>query len=295
LTPAVTGGKEDELDPRERVHFWRIEEGGGAEFLHARFHRHSYARHTHDRYVLAAVLHGWERFHYRGADHVIASGQFAVVHPDELHDGEAAVPETGFVYRTSYLSPDLFARAAAEVMTWREGELPAFPQVTIPDPDLAARFVALHRTAEAATPLERESRLLLLLEDLVRRHAAGPRRAPAASDEPLRVRRVRARLEEDLTRAPGLEDLAAEAGLSPLHLLRVFRRHPGVPPHVWLQQRRIAEAVRLLRRGEATAEVAVACGFVDQSHLTRTFRRMVGLPPAAFRSGSYKRPTGETI
>lgn len=279
------------MDPRERVHFWRIAEGAGAEFLHARFHQHSYAKHSHDRYVLAAVLHGWERFHYRGADHVVAAGEFAVVHPDEMHDGQAAVPETGFVYRTSYLSPHLFARAAAEVRpAWTDG-LPSFPQVIIPDPELARRFVALHRdAAETATPLERESRLLLLLEDLVRRHSPGPQRAPAEGLEPLRVRRVRARLEEDMTTAPSLDELAAEAGLSPLHLLRVFRRHHGVPPHVWLQQRRIAEAVRLLRQGEPAAEVAAACGFVDQSHLTRSFRRIVGLPPAAFRSGSYKRP-----
>ena len=31
------------------------------------------------------------------------------------------------------------------------------------------------------------------------------------------------------------------------------------------------------------ADVALACGFADQSHLTRTFRRLEGMTPAAFR------------
>ena len=41
----------------------------------------------------------------------------------------------------------------------------------------------------------------------------------------------------------------------------------------------------LMREGEPVAEVAAACGFVDQSHLTRAFKRAFGMTPGVFRRG----------
>ena len=64
-----------------------------------------------------------------------------------------------------------------------------------------------------------------------------------------------------------------------------FAARFGTAPHRQLVQLRLSEARRLLRDGEAPAEVAAACGFADQSHLTRWFRRAYGLPPAAFVRG----------
>jgi len=42
--------------------------------------------------------------------------------------------------------------------------------------------------------------------------------------------------------------------------------------------------VRLLRRDQVTswAELADACGYADQAHLTRGFRALAGTPPASF-------------
>ncbi|WP_062115044.1 helix-turn-helix domain-containing protein [Aureimonas sp. AU40] len=46
-------------------------------------------------------------------------------------------------------------------------------------------------------------------------------------------------------------------------------------------------AVRgLLRAGEPIAEIAAACSFGDQSHLTRVFKSETGLTPAAYRAAS---------
>jgi transcriptional regulator GlxA family with amidase domain len=55
-------------------------------------------------------------------------------------------------------------------------------------------------------------------------------------------------------------------------------------PHKWLQLRRIQQAKTLLLESSiATAEIAVICGFADQSHLTRVFTRIVGTPPSGWR------------
>jgi len=79
-------------------------------------------------------------------------------------------------------------------------------------------------------------------------------------------------------------EIARECGLSPGHFARAFRTTTGVPPHRWLLARRIDKAKALLRdTREPLADIAIACGFADQSHFTRTFTRVVGLPPGAWR------------
>jgi AraC-like DNA-binding protein len=43
-------------------------------------------------------------------------------------------------------------------------------------------------------------------------------------------------------------------------------------------------AVELLKRDLPLAEIAISCGFYDQSHFSRAFKRRFGLSPARFRS-----------
>jgi AraC family transcriptional regulator len=37
------------------------------------------------------------------------------------------------------------------------------------------------------------------------------------------------------------------------------------------------------RRNLSLTEIAISCGFADQSHFTRSFKRIMGLKPSAFR------------
>nr|WP_081983984.1 AraC family transcriptional regulator [Massilia sp. JS1662] len=56
-----------------------------------------------------------------------------------------------------------------------------------------------------------------------------------------------------------------------------------VPPHVYLNAVRIAQAQALIRLGTPLAAVALECGFADQSHLTRRFKGSVGATPSAWQ------------
>ena len=81
-----------------------------------------------------------------------------------------------------------------------------------------------------------------------------------------------------------LADLARECGLSPSHFSRAFRQSTGSSPHQWLLQRRVDAAKSLLcDRKLSLSEVALACGFADQSHFTRVFTRHVGISPGVWR------------
>src|SRR5688572_15221050 len=78
--------------------------------------------------------------------------------------------------------------------------------------------------------------------------------------------------------------LAGSCGLSRSHFTRAFRISMGTPPHRWLVRARVRRAADLLEgTDDSIAEIALACGFCDQSHLTRIFHAAVGVSPAAWR------------
>ena len=98
------------------------------------------------------------------------------------------------------------------------------------------------------------------------------------------LNRVEEMLAADLRGDISLVDLASRCNLSASHFARAFRQSTGLSPHQWLLQRRVDEAKRLLRdRRLSLSEVALACGFGDQSHFTRVFTRLTGSSPGAWR------------
>ncbi|MEM8590314.1 MAG: AraC family transcriptional regulator [Pseudomonadota bacterium] len=72
---------------------------------------------------------------------------------------------------------------------------------------------------------------------------------------------------------------------------RLFTREVGLSPKRWAGIARFQRAVRCLAEGAGPlADVAAACGYADQAHLTRAFRRYGGITPAAYRPRSTDAP-----
>lgn len=280
--PSDLSAPDRPLQTPEWARFWRVQEGLAAEFMHASFTHHAYDRHTHDRYVFGITTGGAEQFWHRGAVQIAPAGRVVVVNPGDVHDGESVVRGESWQRRICYLDPQLFSEVAAE-----DGlpGAPLFLTSVLDDPDLAAGMLAFHRAAEipGQTALQRDTQLRGLISRLIRRHAVTRPDGRPAAEEPAAVRRVRAYLDANAAEDISLADLGAMVGLSPLYLARAFRKAVGVPPHAYQILRRVEAATALLRQGGAPADIALACGFSDQSHMTRQFRRAHGVTPGAFR------------
>jgi AraC-like DNA-binding protein len=98
------------------------------------------------------------------------------------------------------------------------------------------------------------------------------------------LRRVQEYVDSHLSEDLELEQLARTAGLSLHHFARAFKTSVGVPPHHFVLQRRLSLARDLLSGTDRpVADIAIAAGFSDQSHLARTFRKRFAVSPSAFR------------
>ncbi|MCU0569022.1 MAG: AraC family transcriptional regulator [Oculatellaceae cyanobacterium Prado106] len=290
---------------QEQVKFWRDPTLNNAEMLWATYVTHSFARHTHEGYAIGVIEAGVEAFTYRGASHRAQAGDIVIIHPGEVHTGQAGVPE-GWQYRMLYPDATLLQQVAAEVQESCHSPIPYFPQPVIRDAALAQHLRNFHVATEtAASQLERDSRFLWTLTQLVIRHAGQCPGAIAVHPESTAMHRVRDYLHDHATESVSLKELAAIAQLTPLRLLRSFQRTFGLPPHAYLIQlrvaiakQRLAELAFLKAEGDAgvndgrspgsIAEVAYEAGFTDQSHLNRHFKRLVGVTPRQYLMGCWQ-------
>jgi AraC family transcriptional regulator len=96
-----------------------------------------------------------------------------------------------------------------------------------------------------------------------------------------------ARACELLEEHPGdlsINELGATVGAHPVYVARSFRRFRNCTPAEFRTRVRIKRALQLLNCSRPDlSEIAVACGFFDQSHFSRSFRQTVGVSPGAYR------------
>ena len=106
---------------------------------------------------------------------------------------------------------------------------------------------------------------------------------------PWQLRRVLDFLSAHLSDDPTVAELARECGLSSGYFSRAFRKTTGVTPHQWLIRKRVERARGLLLgNGLGLADIALVCGFVDQSHFSRVFAKFEGDSPGRWRQRNRK-------
>jgi AraC-like DNA-binding protein len=249
------------------------------EALHARFVRHSFARHAHDYYVVGYIECGAQSYRYQRERHVTSVGEVFLVHPGEPHTGEAAAAN-GYVYRTAYPRTALMQQIAADVGI---SGLPYFKSAVVRDDALNARLIRFHRAlAQGGATLEIESHLAAALTCLVTHHAEQRSALPIVRPQRAASRCAREYIDAHFDTDISLAHLAALVDRSPFHFARAFTNDVGLPPHVYLDTVRVRRARELLERGASIADVALAVGYADQSHLTHRFKRLLGITPGQY-------------
>ena len=156
------------------------------------------------------------------------------------------------------------------------------------DPAVASIARALLAAAQTGAPdLYAEQAMLWLVTHLLVNHG----NADAERLDLRRHRLVDARLSRviDQVRARyaeqvSLDVLAAEAGLSKFHFVRLFRERTGKSPYVFLVDARMSAARRLLvDTGLPIAEIARQTGYLRPVQFGAAFKQRHGITPTQFR------------
>jgi AraC family transcriptional regulator len=101
------------------------------------------------------------------------------------------------------------------------------------------------------------------------------------------TRRVLDFIEERLGAKLTVGDVAAAVELSKSYFTRAFKSTLGISPMAYIAARRVERAkCMIIDSAESLTDIALSCGFADQSHLNRRFRRAVGVTPGRWRRSS---------
>lgn len=232
------------------------------------------------RYGTVVHLEGESVWSVRGEPYATRPGTVGVKVPGEVY-AERERRGTSRFEVVAY--EDALVDEARDTLERRAGHPRARSFDGVTDPRVAP-LLRLHRTiadddATREALDEALSQALVALVELTSLPSPRPERRLRWGDA---VRRARALLDERLTDAVTLDELAAHARLDKFRLCRAFHEQVGLPPYAYLTHRRVSLAQELLGRGLPQAEVAARVGLYDQSQLHRHFKRIVGVTPGAF-------------
>ena len=233
----------------------------------------SLGRHCHANAYLTLVLSGTYSEKYADREFVWGEGALHLLPAGERHENEFSSVVRCLRVKIEELAVERLGDDSRRVFSEpRElaGPLSAW---------LANRVLREFRAQDDVAPLAMEGVLLEILAESVRSCDES-----SGLSAPAWLRRVREALDESYLQAPGLSDLAAVGGVHPVHLSREFRKRYHVTIGEYIRKRRIEHASGLLSNsGMPMAEIAIKCGFSDQSHFCALFKKYSGMTPAKFR------------
>lgn len=158
---------------------------------------------------------------------------------------------------------------------------------------LANRLYAEFSRGDSASAIAVEGLMLEILAEIARAETLpDPVLLPRWLRQATEI--VESRFLERLT----LAGIAKEVGVHYVHLSRQFHKYNRCTIGELIRRRRIQHASHLLAHSHTPlAEIALICGFSDQSHLSFLFKRYMGVSPSKFRSlaglGMGPQPVGE--
>ncbi|NJM86244.1 MAG: helix-turn-helix transcriptional regulator [Hydrococcus sp. RU_2_2] len=184
------------------------------------------------------------------------------------------------------LEPEFLAHSASEsVYLDRVELLPTFAQ---PDPLIYGIGLTLKNLLERGTcdTVYAESLLTSLSIHLLRNYCAfEPNlRKYQGGLSKRQLKQAIDYIEANLDRKLTLEAIAKQLNISLYYFCKLFVQSMGIPPYKYVLKQRVERAKRLLKEEKrAIADIALECGFANQTHLNKHFHKLTGTTPKSYR------------
>jgi AraC family transcriptional regulator len=230
-------------------------------------------KHSHPHAYITFVLEGAFRERYATRAILCRTGMIRYLPAGEVHENEIQARS-----RCLHVSSDPVSFAQMR----QQPSVPARPAEMsgLTTTWLANRLYAEFSRQDSASAMAIEGLVLEILAEISRSESANTSlHAPDWLKQATEI--VECRFLERLT----LTEIASEVGVHYVHLSRQFHKYNRCTVGELIRRRRVQYASHLLAHSRTPlAEIALSCGFSDQSHLSFLFKRYMGLSPSKFRS-----------
>ena len=98
-----------------------------------------------------------------------------------------------------------------------------------------------------------------------------------------KLKRVKKYICNRLAENISLQDVSGEVGLSKCYFAQMFKQSTRITPYQYIIEQRVSKARQLLKHDIPLVEIALSCGFANQSAFNKTFRKCMGTTPRKYR------------
>ena len=253
---------------------------------------HKERAHWHDGVELIRVRKGHLHCHVNNSDFLLGPDEMCFINQDQVHRIYGAKKEESMLEKL-IVNPQMLA--------WNQGMYEKLVAPVVSDGDFAhiqmdgrssyaARIIALLdeiRETALKRPegyeLEVAADVHLVFRSIYMIHEHLVQQPSDEYDLGLQRKMVRY-IQEHYMDKISLEDIADSAGISRTKCTSLFKEYTETTPVDYLNSYRLEEAARrLLNEQTPVADIALSCGFSQQSYFGRMFQKEYGMTPLAYR------------
>ncbi|MEC4812464.1 MAG: AraC family transcriptional regulator [Scytonema sp. PMC 1069.18] len=215
-----------------------------------------------------------------------------------LTQGSVAIIPTGTTHRCLWqedvkfmfvaVDPTFLKQIGIEVVSAEEIELiPHF--ATLQDPLILGIVLSLKDQLEPQRQVDHlyiEQLKTTLVIHLLKKYCVTKPKISTSTDglSKQKLRLILEYIHGNLETEIHLTKLAQIAGISQYYFCQLFKNSVGITPYQYVIQQRIEKAKQMLKNQKiAICDIALACGFANQSHLTKHFRKLTGSTPKNYQ------------
>ena len=267
---------------QERAILYRAENLDNLLVFKANYRKFQFSRHAHEDFALGVMESGAQKFNCRGENHCALPGSLITVNADEAHDGMSA-DGNPYLYRIIYIPITQLQKIGSEMVSVKGNHY--FQKPVTVDGEIADQLSKIFSLLDQSEVdfLEVHTLFYEMVALLLTRHGTSISQNTRSYRSSAAIDRACDYINDMARENLSLDQIAAAAGLSRYHFLRVFNSIKGMTPHSYLLQRRLQLAKESMSRGVPIADAALEASFSDQSHFSRRFKAAYGITPRQFQ------------
>ena len=259
----------------------KLKDIGFVELLSASFSSQHFNRHFHEEFCFGVIESGQLDFNYRGKQVHAYKGMINLCNPGEIHDG---FTKEGWAYKMFYVDSKLM-QSISSAISGKNNEIPFFKEGIIEDEHLSKQLLALHKVMSDETVfiIEKEEMFLSVIASFIKKHADSFISIENLLTSKTKIHKILEYMNDNLAYEILVSDLSKMANFSVYYFIRVFKKEVGLTPKEYLIQQRIKKARNLIAQELPLSQIALECGFYDQSHMIKYFKVYTGLNPSIYQ------------